>query len=101
MDHDQTVCSELILPDHQSHMYYTKRLDGFTNDPACPSSHPVRMPQVTYETTWDTTKFNGLWTSGAPNPFVWSFEGMGFGTHADCMFFFLYLKSGFVMVIGW
>jgi hypothetical protein len=57
------------------------------NAPACPSSHPVRMPQVTYETVWDTTKFNSLWTSGAPNPFVWSFEGTsGYGTHADYMF---------------
>lgn len=42
------------------------------------------MPQVTYETTWDTTKFNSMWPSGAPNPFVWSFEGTsGYGTHAD------------------
>lgn len=68
-------------------MYNTIRLDGFTNAPACPSSHPVRMPQVTFETVWDTTKFNSMWPSGAPNPFVWSFEGTsGFGTHADYMF---------------
>jgi hypothetical protein len=40
------------------------------------------MPQLVYETVWDTTKFNNLWTSG-PNPFVWSFEGTGSGTHAD------------------
>ncbi|KAF2015251.1 hypothetical protein BU24DRAFT_450004 [Aaosphaeria arxii CBS 175.79] len=77
----------LDSPDHQSHMFFTKRTDGFTNAPACPSSHPVRVPQVTYETTWDTSKFNSMWTSGAPNPFVWSFEGgKGFGTHADYMF---------------
>jgi len=68
-------------------MYNTIKSDGFMNAPACPSSHPVRMPQVTYETVWDTTKFNSLWTSGAPNPFVWSFEGTsGYGTHADYMF---------------
>ena len=77
----------LDSPDHQSHMYNTIRSDGFTNAPACPSTHPVRMPQVTYETTWDTTKFNSLWPSGAANPFVWSFEGTsGYGTHADYMF---------------
>ncbi|KAK3361147.1 hypothetical protein B0T24DRAFT_114986 [Lasiosphaeria ovina] len=76
----------LDSPDHQSHMYNTISLDGFTNAPACPSSHPVRMPQVTYETVWDTSKFNSLWTTG-PNPFVWSFEGTsGYGTHADYMF---------------
>ncbi|KAK7183670.1 hypothetical protein DPSP01_009542 [Paraphaeosphaeria sporulosa] len=77
----------LDSPDHQSHMYNTIRSDGFTNAPACPSSHPIRVPQVTYETTWDTTQFNSLWKSGDPNPFVWSFEGTsGYGTHADYMF---------------
>ncbi|KAF2119194.1 hypothetical protein BDV96DRAFT_642233 [Lophiotrema nucula] len=77
----------LDSPDHQSHMYNTIRSDGFTNAPACPSTHPVRVPQVTFETTWDTSKFNSLWPSGAPNPFVWSFEGSnGPGTHADYMF---------------
>ena len=67
-------------------MYNTITLDGFTNAPACPSSHPVRVPQVVYETVWDTTKFNSLWTASDGNPFVWSFEGTGFGTHADYMF---------------
>jgi hypothetical protein len=76
----------LDSPDHQSHMYNTIVSNGFTNAPKCPTSHPVRMPQVTYETVWDTTKFNSLWTSGAANPFVWSFEGTGAGTHADYMF---------------
>ncbi|KAI1642075.1 hypothetical protein F4815DRAFT_502292 [Daldinia loculata] len=77
----------LDSPDHQSHMYNTITSDGFTNAPACPASHPIRMPQVTYETVWDTTKFNSLWPSGTPNPFVWSFEGSsGYGTHADYMF---------------
>lgn len=67
-------------------MYNTVKSDGFTNAPACPSTHPVRMPQVTYETVWDTTQFNGMWPSGSPNPFLWSFEGTGAGTHADYMF---------------
>lgn len=73
----------LDSPDHQSHMYNTIRSDGFTNAPACPASHPVRVPQVTFETVWDTSKFNSLWPSGAPNPYVWSFEGKAGGTHAD------------------
>ncbi|KAH7109106.1 hypothetical protein B0J11DRAFT_601978 [Dendryphion nanum] len=77
----------LDSPNHQDHMYNTVRSDGFTNAPACPASHPVRVPQVTYETVWDTSKFNSLWPSGGPNPFVWSFEGTkGYGTHADYMF---------------
>ncbi|KAI1632921.1 hypothetical protein F4809DRAFT_652957 [Biscogniauxia mediterranea] len=77
----------LDSPDHQSHMFNTIQYDGFTNAPPCPASHPVRMPQLTYETVWDTTKFNSMWPSGAPNPFVWSFQGSsGYGTHADYMF---------------
>ncbi|SPO06469.1 uncharacterized protein DNG_09159 [Cephalotrichum gorgonifer] len=74
--------------DHKSHMFNTVTSEGFTNAPACPASHPVRVPQVAFETVWDTTKFNHLWTSGAPNPFVWSFEGAasGYGTHADYLF---------------
>ena len=68
-------------------MYNTITLDGFTNAPKCPDSHPVRVPQVTFETVWDTSKFNSMWTAGKPNPFVWSFEGTsGYGTHADYMF---------------
>jgi hypothetical protein len=76
----------LDSPDHQSHMYNTVNSDGFPNAPKCPSTHPVRVPQVTFETVWDTTKFNSLWSSGGQNPFVWSYEGSGFGTHADYMF---------------
>ncbi|GAB1319985.1 NAD(P)-binding Rossmann-fold containing protein [Madurella fahalii] len=77
----------LDSPDHQSHMFNTMNRDGFSNAPPCPASHPVRMPQVTYETVWDTTKFNGMWTPGVDKqPFVWSFEGNGYGTHADYLF---------------
>ncbi|KAI1267990.1 hypothetical protein F5Y18DRAFT_424300 [Xylariaceae sp. FL1019] len=77
----------LDSPDHQSHMYNSMKSGGFIPAAACPASHPVRMPQVTYETVWDTTQFNSMWPSGTPNPFVWSFEGTsGYGTHADYMF---------------
>jgi hypothetical protein len=76
----------LDSPDHQSHMYNTVDTDYFNNAPACPSSHPVRVPQVTFEITWDTSKFNSMWPSGTPSPYVWSFEGNGYGTHADYMF---------------
>ncbi|CAJ2510757.1 Uu.00g063820.m01.CDS01 [Anthostomella pinea] len=74
-------------PDHQSHMYNTIEEDGFENAPPCPASHPVRVPQLTLETVWDTTKFNDMWPKGAPNPFMWSFNGTkGYGTHADYLF---------------
>src|SRR3569833_1495198 len=67
-------------------MNNTVNTENNNNAPKCPSTHPVRVPQVTFETTWDTTKFNSLWPSGAPNPYVWSFEGVAGGTHADYMF---------------
>lgn len=73
-------------PDHRSHMYNTVR-DAFQNSGPCPASHPVRVPQVAYETLWDTTQFNSQWPQGAPNPFVMSYDdSRGFGTHADYVF---------------
>jgi hypothetical protein len=77
----------LDSPDHQSHMYNTAR-EAFQPAGPCPASHPIRMPQVAYETLWDTTGFNGLWdeTKDA-NPFVLSFgDSNGYGTHADYLF---------------
>jgi hypothetical protein len=39
----------LDSPNHQSHMYSTT-IGGFQVTGACPSSHPVRVPQFAYET---------------------------------------------------
>lgn len=50
-------------------------MESFVNSGACPATHLVRMPQVTFETVWDLAKFNGMWAKGQPNPYVWSFEG--------------------------
>ena len=73
-------------PDHMSHMYNTVR-DAFQNSGPCPSSHPVRVPQLAYETLWDTTQFNSMWKQGDPNPFVMSYDdSRGYGTHADYVF---------------
>ncbi|KAH8902473.1 hypothetical protein BR93DRAFT_972543 [Coniochaeta sp. PMI_546] len=77
----------LDSPDHQSHMYNTAK-EAFQPAGPCPASHPVRMPQVAYETLWDTTQFNSMWDSSKPNPFVLSFatDNKGYGTHADYLF---------------
>jgi len=76
----------LDSPDHQAHMFNTVK-DAFQVSGACPATHPVRMPQVAYETLWDTTQFNNMWKSGDPNPFVLSFgDQKGYGTHADYLF---------------
>ena len=76
----------LDSPDHQSHMYSTTK-GGFQEAGPCPSSHPVRMPQVAYETMWNTTVFKDMWPKDkSKQPFVWSFLGNGYGTHADYLF---------------
>lgn len=68
-------------------MYNTAK-EAFQPAGPCPASHPVRMPQVAYETLWDTTPFNGLWNPATDaNPFVLSYNDQkGYGTHADYLF---------------
>ncbi|KAI1266075.1 hypothetical protein F5Y18DRAFT_384489 [Xylariaceae sp. FL1019] len=79
----------LDSPDHQSHMYSTTK-DFFLEAGPCPASHPVRMPQLAYETMWNTTAFEDMWPTDGSQPFVWSFANgdgsSGYGTHADYMF---------------
>lgn len=78
----------LDSPDHQSHMYDTQPT-GFAAGGACPASHPVRMPQLAYETLWDTAQFKDMWPKDGTNPFVFSYgnqSGNAYGTHADYMF---------------
>ncbi|RYO17372.1 hypothetical protein AA0121_g5910 [Alternaria tenuissima] len=73
-------------PNHQDHMYNTAK-EAFSPAGACPSSHPVRMPQVAYETLWDTTQFNNMWPKDGSNPFFLSYnDNKGYGTHADYLF---------------
>ncbi|KAI1338232.1 hypothetical protein F5Y15DRAFT_417282 [Xylariaceae sp. FL0016] len=78
----------LDSPNHQDHMYNTNK-GAFTAAGACPASHPVRMPQVAYETMWDTRQFNNKadWPADGSQPFVWSYDdSVGFGTHGDYLF---------------
>jgi len=76
----------LDSPDHQSHMYSTTK-GGFREAGPCPASHPVRMPQVAYETMWNTTAFKDMWPKDGSQPFVWSYgDSKGYGTHADYVF---------------
>ncbi|EMR67157.1 hypothetical protein UCREL1_5843 [Eutypa lata UCREL1] len=72
----------LDSPDHQSHVAYP-------NGNACPSTHPVTVPQVFYETYWDTRPFNNRadWPTDGSQPFVWSFgDKTGYGIHGDYVF---------------
>ena len=73
----------LDSPDHQSHVAYP------TSGNRCPASHPVTVPQVFYETYWDTRPFNNRaeWPADGSQPFVWSFgDRTGYGIHGDYVF---------------
>ncbi|KAI5367061.1 hypothetical protein J4E82_010837 [Alternaria postmessia] len=70
----------------QSHMFSTT-LGGFRPADPCPASHPIKMPQLAYETMWNTTAFADMWPTDGSQPFVWSYsDSRGYGTHADYVF---------------
>ncbi|KAK3319720.1 hypothetical protein B0T19DRAFT_467379 [Cercophora scortea] len=79
----------LDSPDHQSHVAYPSN-SGPSGGGICPSTHPVRIPQVFYETIWNTAPFNdkSLWPEkSGEQPFVWSFgDATGYGSHGDYVF---------------
>ncbi|KAI1424331.1 hypothetical protein F5Y12DRAFT_797301 [Xylaria sp. FL1777] len=75
-------------PDHKSHVSYPKS-GTFESVGQCPSTHPVRLPQLMYEVMWDTRPFNDpdLWPEDGSQPFVWSTgDGTGFSQHGDYIF---------------
>jgi len=63
----------LDSPDHQSHVAYGQG-SGANGGGACPSSHPVKLPQIMYELMWNVTTFadKNLWPSDGSKPFVYS-----------------------------
>ncbi|KAL1856295.1 hypothetical protein VTK73DRAFT_8407 [Phialemonium thermophilum] len=63
----------LDSPDHMSHMSYPAS-GTFESEGPCPATHPVRTPQLMYETIWDTRPFNdpNEWPEDGSQPFVWS-----------------------------
>ncbi|KAI4611422.1 hypothetical protein J4E80_007643 [Alternaria sp. BMP 0032] len=78
----------LDSPNHREHVSYPAT-GTFENGGACPSTHPVRLPQILLETVWDTKQFNNKadWPSDGSQPFVWSSgDATGFSTHADYLF---------------
>lgn len=81
----------LDSPDHRSHVAYP--VSGPANFLSlggnCPSTHPVRIPQLMYEVVWDTTEFNNKaeWPTDGSQPFYFSYgDNTGYGQHADYVF---------------
>ncbi len=73
---------DLDSPDHQMHTAYP-------SGGACPSTHPVTVPQLFFETIWDTTPFSDkkLWPDDGSQPFYWSMgDQTGYALHGDYVF---------------
>ncbi|KAF2264360.1 hypothetical protein CC78DRAFT_553528 [Lojkania enalia] len=77
----------LDSPDHQSHVAYGQG-SGATGGGACPSSHPVKLPQVMYELMWNVTQFadRNMWPTDGSPPFVYSMNIGGAAAHGDYVF---------------
>ena len=61
----------LDSPNHQDHVSYPET-GTFESGGSCPSTHPVRIPMILFETAWDTRQFNSMWPSDGSQPFVLS-----------------------------
>ncbi|PKS13140.1 hypothetical protein jhhlp_000482 [Lomentospora prolificans] len=76
----------LDSPDHMSHVAYQPG-SALAGD-QCPSTHPVRIPQVMYEIMYDTSGFaNPEYYKDGSQPLVYSFgDPTGYGQHGDYLF---------------
>ncbi|KAF2262422.1 hypothetical protein CC78DRAFT_554536 [Lojkania enalia] len=78
----------LDSPNHRDHVAYPES-GTFESGGPCPTTHPVRLPQLLLETVWDTKQFNNKadWPEDGSQPFVWSSgDSTGYSTHADYLF---------------
>lgn len=76
----------LDSPDHTSHVAYGQG-SGSNGGGNCPTTHPVRLPQVMYELMWNVTTFadKSMWPSDN-KPFVYSMNLGGPAAHGDYVF---------------
>jgi hypothetical protein len=79
----------LDSPNHQDHVAYPKNGPAaFLSTGDCPSTHPVKIPQLMLEVVWDTTSFNNKaeWPEDGSQPFYLSTgDNTGFGQHGVCI----------------
>ncbi|KAI0150802.1 hypothetical protein GGR57DRAFT_514065 [Xylariaceae sp. FL1272] len=77
----------LDSPDHQSHVAYSSG-SGATGGGACPSTHPVKLPQIMYELMWNVTSFTNSpdFPTDGSNPYIYSMNLGGSAAHGDYVF---------------
>ncbi|KAF2196779.1 hypothetical protein GQ43DRAFT_240083 [Delitschia confertaspora ATCC 74209] len=77
----------LDSPDHQSHVAYGSG-SGANGGGSCPSTHPVKLPQIMYELMWNVTEFSdkNLWPTDGSKPFIYSMNLGGSAAHGDYVF---------------
>jgi hypothetical protein len=76
----------LDSPDHKSHVAYGSG-SGANGGGPCPTTHPVKLPQIMYELMWDTKQFvadKSMWPEG--NPYSYSMGLGGSAAHGDYIF---------------
>ncbi|KAM7215570.1 protein of unknown function (DUF1996) domain containing protein [Rhypophila decipiens] len=76
----------LDSPDHKSHVAYGQG-SGASGGGACPSTHPVKLPQIMYELMWNVSKFmdKSIWPDSG-NPLMYSMNLGGSAAHGDYVF---------------
>nr|CAB91299.1 conserved hypothetical protein [Neurospora crassa] len=79
----------LDSPDHKSHVAYGGG-SGANGGGSCPSTHPVKLPQIMYELMWNVTSFadKSMWPESGP-AFVYSMnlgKNSGPAAHGDYVF---------------
>jgi len=80
----------LDSPDHRTHVTYGGGYVSASGGGACPSTHPVKLPQIMYELMWNTSSFmdKSIFPTDAasPNPFIYSMNIGGAAAHGDYVF---------------
>ncbi|CAG8976668.1 hypothetical protein HYALB_00012060 [Hymenoscyphus albidus] len=76
---------DLDSPDHKSHVAYSG--SGASGGGACPSTHPVKLPQIMYELMWNVSSFSdqSIWPADK-KPLVYSMNLGGPAAHGDYLF---------------
>ena len=80
-----TVTNDVITLS-MTHVSYPET-GTFETSGKCPSTHPVKLPQLMFEVIWDTAAFNDKaeWPADGSQPFVFSQgDSTGYGQHGDC-----------------